>query len=430
MNRQAISNISPREVDRIDSGTIWTRQFTGLFFGQLLMAVGFSITVPIIPFSALKFGASSETVVYIMGSNLIALVLLSGLFGYLSDRIGRLPVIMTAYVVSILSFYLLVISNSPSELLIGRALGGIHGAAGGVVMALVGDNVSKSRAATAMATLSSTIKLGFIAGLIGLYFAAPSSDKDYQALFVVALSCSLLAFFSLGIGAWNSWKVQSPLPSSVAALQGEDEQAVAPLRFTTLPGILPRTSVICFIGALVAYSIYSAQNATLALVLSERFHIQPSQISLVLALGNTAAVILQVFGTSRISRLRNLEGFMWTSAGCIACTAAASTIDSSPIYLVAHYLLVTVLSATTYPIAMAHLGNARSNVDRGVLLAGATNILTVFQAATPLLFGLVVTLLGISYVGFVEAGVILIVLTVGFFLAARFWPANTSKTKV
>jgi MFS family permease len=67
-------------------GTIWTTVALDL--------IGFGIVLPILPLYAERFGASATTIGILMATFSVAQLLLAPVWGRVSDRVGRKPVIL------------------------------------------------------------------------------------------------------------------------------------------------------------------------------------------------------------------------------------------------------------------------------------------------------------------------------------------------
>ena len=82
-----------------------------LFAVMFLVMVGFGIIIPVLPFYAENIGASPTQLGLLMAVYSLTQLLFAPIWGRISDRIGRKPVIMIGILGLSLSFYLMGISS-------------------------------------------------------------------------------------------------------------------------------------------------------------------------------------------------------------------------------------------------------------------------------------------------------------------------------
>ena len=88
----------------------------------------------------------------------------SPLLGYLSDRFGRRPVILTALLGSAVDYLLLALAPSVGWFFLGRAISGISGASIAAASAYVADVTPTTRRAQAYGLMGAMFGLGFVIG--------------------------------------------------------------------------------------------------------------------------------------------------------------------------------------------------------------------------------------------------------------------------
>ena len=112
-------------------GTIWTTVALDL--------IGFGIVLPILPLYAERFGASATTIGVLLASFSIAQLLLAPVWGRLSDRVGRKPVILISLFGTAAGSFLTGAAGSLPLLFLGRLVDGASGASVSVAQAAVAD---------------------------------------------------------------------------------------------------------------------------------------------------------------------------------------------------------------------------------------------------------------------------------------------------
>lgn len=126
--------------------------------------VGFGIVVPVLPYWAHSFGASGSELGYVISAYALAQFLCAPLWGRLSDRIGRRPVMLLTIAGSACSLLLLGFANSLLWLGAARLLSGAFAANVSVATAYVADVCPEHERARWMGMIGASFALGFTLG--------------------------------------------------------------------------------------------------------------------------------------------------------------------------------------------------------------------------------------------------------------------------
>lgn len=164
-----------------------------LFAVMFLVMAGFGIIIPVLPFYAENIGASPTELGYLMAVYSLMQLLFAPLWGRVSDRIGRKPVIMIGIFGLAFSFFLTGASDTLGMLFIARIAGGALSAANmPTAMAYVADITTPDNRSKGMGIIGAATGLGFVFGpAIGGIF----SKIDLSVPFFVAGGFSILTFF-------------------------------------------------------------------------------------------------------------------------------------------------------------------------------------------------------------------------------------------
>lgn len=164
-----------------------------LFLIMFLVMVGFGIIIPVIPFFAEKVGATPAELGLLMGVYSFMQLISAPIWGRISDRIGRKPVMMIGILGLAISFFLMAISSQLWMLFVARIIGGLLSSANmPTTMAYVADITSDEDRSKGMGIIGAATGLGFIFGpAIGGLFSKTSLNMP----FYIAGTSSLLTFF-------------------------------------------------------------------------------------------------------------------------------------------------------------------------------------------------------------------------------------------
>jgi multidrug resistance protein len=126
--------------------------------------VGFGIILPLLPFYATSMGASPLEVGLIMASYSLMQLLFSPVWGSLSDRYGRRPMLILGLFGSAISYLVFGMASTLGVLLLSRVIAGVMGANVPVAQAIIADSTSPERRARGMGLIGAAFGLGFIFG--------------------------------------------------------------------------------------------------------------------------------------------------------------------------------------------------------------------------------------------------------------------------
>ncbi len=142
------------------------RALLTVFVAVLLDLVGFGILIPVQPFLAESLDAS-PAIITLVGATYSAMqFIFAPLWGRLSDRIGRRPVMISSIAFGVCGYLLLGFADSIPMLFAGRALAGFGNANLAVAQAVVSDVTTAENRAKGMGMLGAAFGLGFIIGPI------------------------------------------------------------------------------------------------------------------------------------------------------------------------------------------------------------------------------------------------------------------------
>ncbi|WP_058308974.1 MFS transporter [Gracilibacillus massiliensis] len=170
-----------------------SRKVLGILFAVMfLVMVGFGIIIPVLPFYAEELGASPLALGLLMATYSLMQFIFSPMWGRVSDRIGRKPVLMIGIAGLALSFFLLAFASQLWMLFAARIIGGFFFAANmPTVMAYVADITSEEDRGKGMGIIGAAVGLGFIFGpAIGGVF----SEQNLTIPFYLAGASSIITF--------------------------------------------------------------------------------------------------------------------------------------------------------------------------------------------------------------------------------------------
>jgi len=187
-------------------------KFINIFIVVFVDLLGFSLILPLLPYYAETFGATTEIIGFLVGSYAAAQLIGAPILGRLSDRIGRRPVLLMSVAGTVAGFVLLGFaapighflaaifkSNAINSFIIGvlffsRILDGVTGGNVTVAQAYITDLSDEQNRAKSLGLIGAAFGLGFI---IGPAVGGTLSQWGYNLPALVAASLSFLNLLSI-----------------------------------------------------------------------------------------------------------------------------------------------------------------------------------------------------------------------------------------
>jgi MFS family permease len=139
-----------------------------VFFTVVIDLLGFGLVLPLLPLYGKEYGAADATTGAILASFSVMQFLFAPIWGRLSDRIGRRPVILAGLGGSVLSYSLFAIAPllaDPIPLLFAsRAAAGLFGGTISTAYAYIADTTGPEERGRGMALIGAAFGIGFTVG--------------------------------------------------------------------------------------------------------------------------------------------------------------------------------------------------------------------------------------------------------------------------
>jgi DHA1 family tetracycline resistance protein-like MFS transporter len=126
--------------------------------------IGFGIVMPLLPSFGARYVANEALIGLLVAATPAMHLLSAPLWGRLSDRIGRRPVMLISLAGAFLSYLLFALAGSYWALLVSRIVAGSIDASVGVGQAWLADRTKPEERAKAMGLIGAAYGMGFIVG--------------------------------------------------------------------------------------------------------------------------------------------------------------------------------------------------------------------------------------------------------------------------
>jgi MFS transporter, DHA1 family, tetracycline resistance protein len=169
-------------------GKFLTRPLLIIFLTIFIDLVGFGIVIPLLPFYAEEMNATPLDIGLLVSSYSLMQFIFSPVWGNLSDRYGRRPILFCTIIGSSVGYWILGFANVLWLLYAGRILAGIMGGNLSTAQAYIADVTTRENRAKGMGLFGMAFGFGFI---IGPALAGVLSRFGHHVPFLVAASMSL-----------------------------------------------------------------------------------------------------------------------------------------------------------------------------------------------------------------------------------------------
>lgn len=283
-------------------------QYLTIFLTCFIDILGFGIVIPVLPLYAEHFGATAVQIGWLVGIFSLAQFFFAPVWGKVSDRVGRKPVLLLGLFGTVVGYVLMGLATSIMLLFVARLIDGISGANIGAAQAYLADISAPENRAKAMGLLGAAFGLGFVFGpALGGW---ASVAFNYAAPMFIAAGLSLINFFF----------VMFFLPESRRAARKGTSEPIFPNLFDHVERTTYAWSLASYFLVIVGFSM---MTALFALLLFHRFGLDALHTGYVLASVGILGVIIQGgligrlvkrFGEATVA----LAGAVWMCGGLCA----------------------------------------------------------------------------------------------------------------
>lgn len=162
-----------------------------LFFTLVVVMLGFGMVIPILPFYIESLGASGSSLGLLMATYAAMQLVFAPLWGSVSDRVGRKPILMVGVLGNAIAQLLFGLSTQLWMLFAARALAGILSSATfPTAMAYIGDSTEEKDRGGGMGIIGAAMGVGMV---LGPGLAGWLALRSLSLPFFVAAALSMLA---------------------------------------------------------------------------------------------------------------------------------------------------------------------------------------------------------------------------------------------
>jgi MFS transporter, DHA1 family, tetracycline resistance protein len=329
-----------------------------LFMAVLVDMLGFGIVIPVLPFYALEMEATALQVTILIASFSAMQMVATPVWGRVSDRRGRRPLIIAGLFASAVSYLIFGLAQSLLLLLVSRMAAGAAGGTISVAHAYVADTTRAEERAHAMGLIGAAAGLGVMIGpaIGGLVSNISLSAPGY----VAAALCALNAVAAIFLLPESRPRAGAGAHSSASASLGGWLRAM-----TSSP--LALLLAIYFLGI----TSFTAMTALLALYFERVFDIGARDMGILFSIAGGVTVVVRGVVLGRL--VRRFGEIATVRVGAVSLGLAMILVPLVPSFgwALATVPLYALGAGTLFP-ALATLTSLAADADsQGSILGGS-----------------------------------------------------------
>jgi MFS family permease len=354
-----------------------------LFLIVFIDLIGFGLVIPLMPFYAVRFGASPIEMTLLFATYSLMSMLTAPLWGRLSDRVGRRPVLMGSMGAAALAYLWLAFASHLWMLFAARAFAGACAGNIAAAQAYIADVTTPEKRAKGMGLIGAAFGLGFIIGPVlgGVIAGNDIATADLRTPSLIAAGMSFLAFLGVIL------VLKESLPAGYIA-RSQSRLAAARSAFTR--PVLARLLLVFFLVILA----FSGMETTFAWWAMRQFGWGPRPTGFVffyvgilsaLMQGGLIGPLIRRFGEERLM----LSGLALIAFGLLALSLARDL----PLLLLAVSGLALGMGAMQ-PSLNSLISRRAASDEQGEVMGVAQSVGALSRVLGPLIAGGLFTALG------------------------------------
>lgn len=346
-----------------------------LFFTLIIILLGFGMVIPIMPFYITHLGASGSAMGALMATYSIMQLIFAPVWGGLSDRFGRKPILMLGVLGNAAAQLLFGLSTELWMLFASRILAGLLSSATlPTAQAYISDSTSHKNRSSGMGMLGAAMGIGMV---LGPGIAGWLAEFSLSFPYFLASTLSALA---LGV-IWIALPESLPVEKRTTGTSQTRGSQLSRMWIALKSPI----GFLFVIGFLLSFGLTNFESI-FGLFALKRFGYGPSQVGIILTMVGLISAIAQGALTGPVTR-------RWGESRVIKAALLASAIGF-PLMLAANsYLTVLltigffVLSNSMLTPAVSSLISKRATTGQGITLGLSNSFMSLGRSVGPLLAG-------------------------------------------
>jgi DHA1 family tetracycline resistance protein-like MFS transporter len=378
-----------------------------LFIAALANVTSLGVIVPLLPFQAEGVGAGPAAIAWLFAVYSLTQFLTAPLWGRLSDRIGRKPVIAISFAGSALAYLWLAYADSLVMIFVIRALAGVMNGWLATGQAYIADITTPEKRAHGMGMLGAAFGVGFVIGpALGGYLVGEGTP-DFRLPMLLAAGGSTVALLVTLIA------MREPV-------RHQEFTHVSP--WQALSG-----SSLGLIGVLIGllfcmFFVFSGMESTFAVWCNKALAMGPRAVGYYLSFAGVVGVFVQAWLVGRLVAVIGEARVVSLAMATLAIGLAVLPLASTPPMLLPALGLLSLGFGLGNPSLLSLISREAPAAMRGGAMGLSQSSSSLGRILGPIWGGIVFSLIGRDW-PFLSGALLLIPVTlIAIVLARRLRP--------
>jgi MFS family permease len=366
---------------------------------MFLDLLGFGIIIPLMPHFARSFGATPLAYGLLAASYSLMQFLFVPVWGRLSDRVGRRPVLLISIGGSVVSFVLLGAARSLGMLFAARILSGISASNLSVAQAYVADVTAPEERARGMGLIGAAFGLGFV---VGPFVGGELSQLELALPLGLHLHAGTAPFFFSAMLSAINWGLACALLPESLPLANRAAAAIRFLDLRRLEGVFAHREISGLFAVSFLFTMaFSMMEQSLILFGEDRLGMRGLDagkllgfvgVLIVLVQGGLVGRLVRRFGEGRLV----VAGAAFMVPGLLLIPLAPASHAAGYAVLYAAMVPLAVGNGLLHPSLHALVSRRSQGDEQGGVLGLNQSLSSLARVAGPTAGGLLFQTLGIG----------------------------------
>jgi len=360
-----------------------------MYISTFIDIIGYSILIPFLPQFSSQFGASLLQVGLLLSANSFFSLFGNIIWGSLSDKLGRKPILLICQLGTMTGFLILAFSTNLTMLFVSRIVDGIFGGNYPIAKAVVGDVVPPRDRSREMANIGLAWTIG---NMVGPGIGALLARFGIMGPGLMASGLSLMTILTTVF----VFKETNPLVNGTATAEEMQRlQNKRAISFELLKEHDPRVLLMQILTNNIAFYIFIT---TVSIFAAERFQLTTAQIGWMITSMGVVKLLVRLFIFSPLLRaLGDVKTALLGFAVFIGSYTWLTLLNNLWEYM-AVFVLVGFATSCTLPVMTARLSRSAGKDKQGEIMGLNTAADNVSQIIGPSVGSFLISLpMGFAY---------------------------------
>ncbi len=353
-----------------------------LFLTVFIDLIGFGMVIPFLSFFAREYHVSGAAVGAVVGVYSIMQFFFAPVWGRLSDRIGRRPVMLISLTASCVGYLMFGLSRNYVVLFLSRVIAGAGGANIATAQAYIADSTTPENRAKGMGLIGAAFGMGFILGPplagilahLGLKLGLVMNLLPGLVAALTSFTALSIAFFFLGESKPEGSPVRSSIPPQF------DKEIWARLGHRSILALIVLTLFLTLLSV-------AGMEVSVTFFARDRFHFDQRQLAAFFFFMGIIVAIIQGGLIGRMARAWGEKTLVaiGTASFTIGLTLAPEVTRVGLLYVVAFFIAIG--QGLCYPSLTSLVTRVTDPGEQGSMLGIATAMGSLGRFLGPIVMG-------------------------------------------